>query len=64
MTLEEMRIALGLKDSSGLRKAIERGKLTGELVGKTYIVPDGEVERYRIENLGKRGRPPKQTEVG
>jgi excisionase family DNA binding protein len=68
MTLTQMAAALGLKDTSSLRRAIQRGALTAEMAGKTYMVEEDEVEKYRREHLGKRGfasplhpggRPPK-----
>lgn len=55
MTLAEMAAALGLKDTSNLRRAIQRGALTAELAGKTYTVKDDEVLRYKRENMGRRG---------
>lgn len=62
MTLFEMARSLGLKDASTLRGAISRGRLAAVLVGKTYLVTTDEVERYRREHLGRRGRPAKATE--
>jgi hypothetical protein len=59
MTLAQMAEALGLRDTAGLRRSIAAGRLRAELMGKTYIVKDAEVERYRRELLGKRGRPRK-----
>lgn len=59
MTLAQMAEALGLRDTAGLRRSIVAGRLRAELMGKTYIVKDAEVERYRRELLGKRGRPRK-----
>lgn len=55
MTLTQMAIKYGLKDGSALRHAIDRGVLIAELVGKTYIVEDGEADRYAREHLRKRG---------
>ncbi len=55
MTLTQMAAALGLKDTSSLRRAIQRGALVADLAGKTYVVRESEVERYRREHLGKRG---------
>jgi excisionase family DNA binding protein len=60
MTLAQMATALGLKDAAGLRRLCESGELRAEKIGKTWLVEDDEVDRYRRENLGKRGRPPKQ----
>jgi len=55
MTLSEMATALGLKDTSNLRRAIQRGILKADLAGKTWMVADPEVERYRTTHMGKRG---------
>lgn len=59
MTLSQMAVSLGLRDTAGLRRSIAAGRLRAELMGKTYIVKDEEVERYRLETLGKPGRPKK-----
>jgi predicted GIY-YIG superfamily endonuclease len=64
MTLAQMATALGLKDAAGLRRLCESGAIRAEKLWKTWLVPDDEVERYRLENLGKRGRPPKQPVEG
>jgi excisionase family DNA binding protein len=60
MTLAQMVEHLGLKDATPLRRLCESGKLRAEKMGKTWLVPNDEVERYRLENLGRRGRPSKQ----
>lgn len=59
MTLAEMAKKLGLKDTSTLRGMIALGRLKAEKVGKTYLVTDEEMERYRREHLGRQGRPRK-----
>jgi hypothetical protein len=59
MTLAEMAEKLGLKSADGLRWQVHRGKLTADLIGKTYVVSDEEYERYKQENAGKPGRKPK-----
>lgn len=59
MTLAQMADELGLRDTAGLRRSIAAGRLRAELMGKTYIVAEAEVERYRRETLGKPGRPRK-----
>jgi excisionase family DNA binding protein len=58
MTLTEMAQSLGLKDATPLRRLCEAGKLRAEKKGKTWLVSLAEVERYRSERLGRRGRPP------
>ena len=58
MTLTEAAAQLGLAPST-LRRQIHNGALRGTLVGKTWTVTPREVERYRTDHLGKRGRPPK-----
>ncbi len=60
MTLMEMAKSLGLKDTAPLRRLCEAGRLRAEKKGRDWFVPLVEVERYRLENLGKRGRRPKQ----
>jgi len=56
LTLTEMAHALGLKNGAGLRRQVLRGAIRAELVGKTYLVPVEEVERYRAVHLGQRGK--------
>lgn len=53
LTLTEAAARLGLAAST-LRIQIGRGKLRARLVGKTWTVSEREVERYRVESLGKR----------
>jgi excisionase family DNA binding protein len=57
MTLVEMAESLGLKDTAPLRRLCEAGKLAAIKKGRDWFVPIAEVERYRSERLGKRGRP-------
>jgi excisionase family DNA binding protein len=64
MTLAQMAEYLGLKDSTPLRRLCESGKLQAEKMGKTWLVPNDEVERYRRESLGKRGRRPRDSAMG
>lgn len=59
MTLTQMAAHLGLKDATPLRRLCESGKLRAEKMGKTWLVANEEVERYKRENLGRRGRPSK-----
>jgi excisionase family DNA binding protein len=57
MTLTEAAVLLGITAAS-LRQAIARGSLRGRKVGNTWTVTAREVERYRGESLGRRGRKP------
>jgi excisionase family DNA binding protein len=49
-TLTEAAARLGVAAST-LRVQIRNGKLRGKLVGKTWTVTNGEIERYRAESL-------------
>ena len=55
LTLTEAADQLGLAAST-LRHQVQAGRLRARLVGKTYVVTAGELERYRREHLGKPGR--------
>jgi excisionase family DNA binding protein len=55
MTLAQAGSELGVSGST-LRNQINRGRLRGTLVGKTWLVYRPEIERYRAESLGKPGR--------
>ena len=56
LTLTEAADRLGLAAST-LRHQVQAGRLRARLIGKTYVVTEREVERYRRERLGKPGRP-------
>ena len=56
LTLAEAGNRLGLSAST-LRHQVAAGRMRAQLVGKTYVVTEREVERYRLESLGHRGRP-------
>ncbi len=56
LTLADAALRLGVAAST-LRHQAQAGRLRARLVGKTYVVTPGEVERYRREHLGKPGRP-------
>jgi excisionase family DNA binding protein len=58
MTLTEAGAQLGLSPAT-LRSQIRNGALRGTMIGKTWTVTPREVERYRLNRLGKRGRPRK-----
>ena len=53
LTLAQAAVRLGLSPST-LRGQVQKGRLKGRLVGKTWTVSEHEVERYRAESLGKR----------
>jgi excisionase family DNA binding protein len=55
LTLAEAGDRLGLSPST-LRHQVQGGTLRARLVGKTYIVTEREVERYRAEHAGRPGR--------
>jgi excisionase family DNA binding protein len=56
LTLTEAADQLGLAAST-LRHQVQAGRLRATLIGKTYVVTEGELDRYRAEHLGKPGRP-------
>lgn len=58
LTLQQAAARLGLSPST-LRHQAQSGKLRATLMGKTYVVSEREVERYRREHMGKVGRTPK-----
>ena len=55
ITLAEAGDRLGLSAST-LRTQVKRGRLRATLVGKTWTVTERELQRYRVESLGKVGR--------
>lgn len=55
-TLAEAAQILGLSART-LRHQAQIGRMKAKLVGKTYTVTDREIERYRLEQMGKPGRP-------
>jgi len=56
LTLTEAADELGLAAST-LRHQVQAGRLRARLVGKTYVITERELARYRAEHLGKPGRP-------
>lgn len=58
LTLAQAADQLGLAAST-LRHQAQTGRLKAELYGKTWLVSEAEVERYRAEVMGRVGRPPK-----
>jgi len=56
LTLAEAAEQLGIA-SSTLRHQAQTGRLQARLMGKTYVVTEREVSRYRATSLGRPGRP-------
>jgi len=56
LTLTEAAARLGLAPST-LRHQVGAGRLRARLIGKTYVITERELERYRATSLGKPGRP-------
>jgi len=55
LTLAQAGALLGVSPAT-LRSQVRNGRLRAKLIGKTYVVPPREVERYRAESLGRPGR--------
>jgi excisionase family DNA binding protein len=53
LTLAQAAERLDLSPAT-LRSQIRNGRLRGKLVGKTWTVTEGELERYRRDSLGRR----------
>ena len=56
LTLTEAADELGLAAST-IRHQVQAGRLGATLIGKTYVITERELDRYRAEHLGKIGRP-------
>jgi excisionase family DNA binding protein len=56
LTLTEAAAELGISAAT-LRHQVQAGRLAATLFGKTYVITDEELERYRATSLGKPGRP-------
>lgn len=56
ITLTEAASRLGLSVST-VRHQAQGGRLRASRIGRDWLVAEGEVERYRVESLGKPGRP-------
>ena len=64
LTVKRAAEDLGLSPVS-IRRAVMRGTLeVVPLDGRTYLVSREEVERYRREHLGQRGKRKKRPEGG
>jgi excisionase family DNA binding protein len=60
LTVAQAAEELGITPS-GLRTAINEGRLTRTLLhARTSLIPRTEVERYRREHLGQRGKRKKK----
>lgn len=57
LTLAEAADRLGIAAST-LRHQVKNGRLSARLAGKTWLVQPEEIERYRTQSRGRRGRPP------
>jgi excisionase family DNA binding protein len=55
LTLTEAADELGLAAST-LRHQVQAGRLRARLVGKTYVITERELTRYRAGSLGQPGR--------
>ena len=62
ITLAQAADELGL-GASTLRAQVKHGRLRARLVGKTWVVTEDEVERYRRDSRGRVGRP-RRTNAG
>jgi hypothetical protein len=60
ITLAEAGALLGLAPVT-LRAQATRGVLRARRIGKTWVTTREEVERYRREHLGKRGRSDREA---
>jgi hypothetical protein len=58
-TLAEAAVELDL-GLAAVRKAAERGRLASSRFGNMRVVTKREIERYRRENKGNVGQPPKK----
>lgn len=57
-TLAQAGAELGLAPDT-LRRQVHKGKIRATLAGKTWLVSDAEIARYRRESLGRVGRTAK-----
>ena len=57
LTLSQAAARLGVTAAT-LRQQVRNGRLRATLYGKTWVVSEREIERYRVESLGRHGRRP------
>ena len=55
LTFTEAAARLGIAAST-LRHQVQVGRLRARLIGKTYVITERELARYRVESLGQPGR--------
>jgi excisionase family DNA binding protein len=58
LTLAQAADRLGVSPAT-LRSQVGKGRLRAHMIGKTWTVSRKEVERYRLESVGRVGRPKK-----
>lgn len=56
-TVAQAAESLGITEAA-VRVAIGRGTLKADRAYGLIVIPDAEVERYRAEHLGRKGRRP------
>jgi excisionase family DNA binding protein len=56
LTLAEAAAELGISAAT-LRHQVQGGRLAARLFGKTYVITNEELARYRATSLGRPGRP-------
>ena len=56
LTLAEAAEQLGIAHAT-LRHQVQLGRMKERLFGKTYVITDEELKRYRANSLGRPGRP-------
>ena len=57
VTLTEAGSLLGLAPAT-LRRQLNNGVIRGKKVGKTWTITPKELEKYRTEHMGRKGRRP------
>ena len=58
LTLAQAAVLLGLAPAT-LRMQVKAGRLGARLTGQTWVTTPADVEAYRRDHLGRRGRPRK-----
>lgn len=62
LTLAQAAAQLGLSPTT-LRNQVNAGRLEATLVGKTWVVTQEAIDRYRAERMGRIGRPAKAKPI-